>query len=70
MMNRTNEALESLRHSFRLDPQKRREFEEEFSGVRSMHEFRSLLQGSMRRRTRVWRAGGKTPRGQKVGGRW
>jgi tetratricopeptide (TPR) repeat protein len=43
LMNRLYEAVESLRNSFRLDPEKRKQFEEEFPGVRSIKEFRNLL---------------------------
>jgi hypothetical protein len=43
LLNRLYEAVESLRNSFRLDPEKRKQFEEEFPGVRSIKEFRNLL---------------------------
>ena len=42
-MNRVYEAVESLKNSFRLDPEKRKQFEEEFPGVRSIKEFKTLL---------------------------
>jgi tetratricopeptide (TPR) repeat protein len=43
VLNRLYEAVESLKNSFRLDPEKRKQFEEEFPGVRSIKEFKSLL---------------------------
>jgi tetratricopeptide (TPR) repeat protein len=43
VLNRTLEALESLKRSFQLDPEKRKEFEKEFPGVRSLKEFKNLL---------------------------
>jgi tetratricopeptide (TPR) repeat protein len=42
-LNRLFEAVESLRTSFKIDPQKRGEFEQEFPGIRSVKEFRNLL---------------------------
>jgi len=43
VLNRTFEALESLKHSFQLEPEKRKDFEREFPGVRSIKEFKNLL---------------------------
>lgn len=43
VLNRQFEAVESLKTSFQLDPQKRQDFEREFPGVRSIREFKSLL---------------------------
>jgi tetratricopeptide (TPR) repeat protein len=43
VLNRTFEAIESLKNSFQLDPDKRQQLEEEFPGVRSLKEFRNLL---------------------------
>jgi hypothetical protein len=43
VVNRPTDAIESLRHAFQIDPAKRRLFEEEFPGVKSVKEFRHLL---------------------------
>ena len=43
VVNRPTDAIESLRHAFQIDPAKRRQFEEEFPGVKSVKEFRHLL---------------------------
>ena len=43
ILNRPFEAVESLKNSFQLDPQKRKDFEREFPGVRSIKEFKNLL---------------------------
>jgi hypothetical protein len=43
VLKRNFEAVESLKTSFQLDPQKRMDFEQEFPGVRSIREFRGLL---------------------------
>ncbi|MBP1691260.1 MAG: hypothetical protein H6Q32_612, partial [Bacteroidetes bacterium] len=43
VLNRTYEAVESLKNSFTLNPQKRKDFEREFPGVRSIKEFKNLL---------------------------
>jgi hypothetical protein len=43
-MRKTFDALESLKTSFHLDPGKKKTFEKEFPGVRSIKEFTSLLE--------------------------
>jgi hypothetical protein len=43
VLNRVYEAIESLRNSFLLDPEKKKEFELEFPEVKSLREFRNLL---------------------------
>jgi tetratricopeptide (TPR) repeat protein len=43
VLNRTFEALESLKNSFQIDHEKRKHFDQEFPGVRSIKEFKSLL---------------------------
>ena len=43
VLNRNYEAVESLKSSFYLDPQKRKEFEREYPGVKSIKEFKNLL---------------------------
>jgi tetratricopeptide (TPR) repeat protein len=43
VLNRTFDAVESLKTSFTLSPQKRKDFEREFPGVRSIKEFKNLL---------------------------
>ena len=43
VLNRAYEAVESLRNAFRLDPEKRKDFEKEFPGVKSIKEFKNLL---------------------------
>ena len=37
------DAVESLKTAFRLDPMKKRTFEKEFPGVRSLQDFKRLL---------------------------
>jgi tetratricopeptide (TPR) repeat protein len=44
VLNRLQEAVQSFKNSFLLDPRKRKEFEQEFPGVRSMREFQNLIQ--------------------------
>jgi len=43
VLNRNFEAVESLKNSFQLDPNMRRDFEREFPGVKTMKEFKNLL---------------------------
>ena len=43
VLNRTFDAIESLKRSFQLNPEKRKDFEQEFPGVRSLKEFKKLL---------------------------
>ena len=43
MMHKTFDAIESLKYSFELDPEKKKYFESEFPGVRSIKEIVNLL---------------------------
>jgi len=43
VLNRSYDAVESLRNAFRLNPDKRADFEKEFPGVKSIKEFKNLL---------------------------
>ena len=43
VLNRNFDAVESLKSSFRLDPNMRKDFEREFPGVKTMKEFKNLL---------------------------
>mgnify|MGYP001559628678 CR=1 FL=1 len=42
-MHRTYEAVESLKSSFKLNPEMQQMFEEEFPDAKSLKEFRQLL---------------------------
>jgi len=44
LLRKTYDALESLKTSFQLDPDKKTSFEKEFPGVKSIKEFTNLLE--------------------------
>ncbi len=43
-LRKTLDALESLKLSFQMDPEKKKQFEKEFPGVHSIKEFTNLLE--------------------------